>query len=82
MADLEQLVKSQVARLRIRPNSEAWVRFGGTDSSSDEVEIHYQDLHLLAEELREYGRDVQVISPQNLAREVRRGFEQVASDHA
>lgn len=82
LADLEQLVKSQVARLRIRPNSEAWVRFGGTDSSSDEVEIHYQDLHLLAEELREYGRDVQVISPQNLAREVRRGFEQVASDHA
>lgn len=82
LSDLAQLVEQQVARLRIKPDSEAWLRFGSPSATSDEVQIHYQDLHLLAEELREYGRDVLVISPQELAREVRRGFEQVASDHA
>jgi proteasome accessory factor B len=82
LTDLEQLVERQVARLRIKQNSEAWIRFGSPNAVSDEVEIHYQDLHLLAEELREYGRDIQVLSPQELAREIRRGFEQVASDHA
>lgn len=82
LTDLEQLVERQVARLRIMRNSEAWIRFGSPNAVSDEVEIHYQDLHLLAEELREYGRDIQVLSPQELAREIRRGFEQVASDHA
>jgi len=83
LRDLEALVESQVAALRIKPDTEAWIHFNGSSGSGEsEVKIHYQDLYLLAEELREYGSDVTVLSPAELVKEVRRGFEQVASDHA
>lgn len=80
--DLAELVKTQVATLKIRRDSEAWFHYNLDASDSKEVTVHYQDLHLLAEDLREYGNDVQVLNPPELLREIKRGFEKVASDHA
>ncbi|MEY4322196.1 MAG: hypothetical protein RL167_924 [Actinomycetota bacterium] len=83
LRDLEELVEKQIATIRLKPDSEAWIHFnGGSGQSDSDIKIHYQDLHLLAEELRDYGADVTVLSPIELVKEVRRGFEQVASDHA
>lgn len=82
LRDLEALVSRQKARLKIKPDSEAALRFQVDSSGDGIVEINYQDLFLLAEELREYGTDVAVISPAELATEIRRGFEAVAAAHA
>jgi predicted DNA-binding transcriptional regulator YafY len=40
------------------------------------------DLHLLAEELRELGPDVEIVEPKALQDAIRLGLEKVASDHA
>lgn len=85
LAELEEHTNRQVARLRVKPDSEAWFHFeldlpGAT--TDGEFEIRFQDMHLLAEELREYGSDVKVVRPVELANAIRAGFEKVASDHA
>jgi predicted DNA-binding transcriptional regulator YafY len=40
------------------------------------------DLHLLAEELRELGPDIEILEPEELRDVIRQGLEKVASDHA
>jgi predicted DNA-binding transcriptional regulator YafY len=40
------------------------------------------DLALLAEELRDFAMDIEVLKPKELEDLVRAGFEKVASDHA
>lgn len=82
--DLTQHTANQIAVLRVKPDSEAWFHFelAGSGLEDGVLKLHYQDLHLLAEELREYGTDVQIIEPSDLALAVRLGFEQVANDHA
>lgn len=81
--ELEALVASQVAILRVKPDTEAWIHFqAGSAKGGSEIRLHYQDLYLLAEEIRDFGSDITVVSPVELVKEVRRGFEQVASDHA
>lgn len=82
LAELAELVSAQVATLKIKPNSEAWFHFDLDTSGNEMLDLHYQDLHLLAEDLREYGNDVQVIAPSELAAAIKRGYEKVASDHA
>ena len=65
--------------------SEAWFRYiEGAASTEEWVEhqLNFMDQHLLAEDLRSYGRDIIVISPESLAAAVRDGFAKVASTHA
>jgi predicted DNA-binding transcriptional regulator YafY len=40
------------------------------------------DLHLLAEELRDFALDIKVIQPKELDEAIKSGFAKVASDHA
>jgi predicted DNA-binding transcriptional regulator YafY len=40
------------------------------------------DLALLAEELRDFAMDIEVVKPKELEDLIRAGFEKVASDHA
>lgn len=85
LADLAEHTKNQVAVLRVRPDSEASFHFageGGAELNPETIQVHYQDLFLLAEELREYGSDIAVLSPPELAAEIRRGLEKVMADHA
>lgn len=82
--DLEAHTASQVARLRVRRDSQAWFHFNLLDDLAKdlEIEISYMDLHLLAEELSEYAHDITVLSPPELSKAIRTRFEAVANSHA
>jgi predicted DNA-binding transcriptional regulator YafY len=79
---LEQHIEKQVATIRVIEGSQAWVHFDLTGKGSVEHSFHYMDLHLLAEELRELGPDVEIVEPKALQDAIRLGLEKVASDHA
>jgi proteasome accessory factor B len=82
---LASLVESQVAELEILPDSEPWFRYDmhlPGNGENGRIRVHYMDLHLLAEDIRDYGSAVKVISPPALADAVREGFEKVVSAHA
>ena len=82
--DLEAHTASQIAKLRVRRDSQAWFHFNLLDElgKDAEVSISYMDLHLLAEELSEYAHDITVVSPPELAKAIRNRFEAVANAHA
>ncbi len=86
--DLAQFTANQVAILEVKPDTEAWFHYADSNGhrtshlQGNRVELQYQDLHLLADDLREYGNDVRVIEPAELAEAVRSGFQKVAADHA
>lgn len=83
--ELDDLIGSQLATLRIRPDTAAWRHFEmdlpGVAENADELNIHYMDLELLANELRSFGTDLQVIRPAALAQSLRVGLEKVVNDH-
>jgi len=84
-AQLQEFSAQNVAVIKVEPNSEAWVHFGLDAPGALQDGRHsfnFMDVHLLGEELRQYGRSVTVIEPEALKQAVRRGFEKVASQHA
>jgi proteasome accessory factor B len=82
--DLEFHTASQIARLKVRRDSQAWFHFnlGNEKGQEAEVSISYMDVHLLAEELSEYAHDITVVSPPELGKAIRLRFEAVANAHA
>lgn len=82
--DLEAHTASQVARLKVKRDSQAWFHFNLMDEvgSDAEVQISFMDLHLLAEELSEYAHDITVLAPIELSKAIRTRFEAVANAHA
>ena len=81
MADLHELISGQVASLKIKPNTEAWLHFELAKDSDGEHQIHYMDLHLLAEELREFIHDLESVRPAELKDAIDAGLQEVASAH-
>ena len=77
--DLLELIESQVARLQLVPDSEAHWHFG---AEGEQIEIHYMDEALLAEDLMEFGSDITVLQPKSLADRIAAGFAKVVSLHA
>lgn len=85
VADLDALAQKQTALLRVKPDTEAWFRFEldlTSGKSTGEVELHYHDIYVLAEQLREYANEIEVVRPESLATLIRAGFEKVADQHA
>lgn len=85
IAELEQLAQQQVAKVRVKPNSMAWNHYEldlPGRATDDTVNIHYMDEELLAEKLRSFGTDVEVLEPASLAETINTGLEKVAADHA
>ena len=83
--DLQNHIQKQVCELRVKPDSQAWFHFRLDDSltsSSKTVSFNYMDLTLLAEELRDFAVDVEILKPKELNDLMRAGFQKVASDHA
>ncbi|MEY3538505.1 MAG: hypothetical protein RL645_1319 [Actinomycetota bacterium] len=83
--DLQSHIERNVAVLKLSNRSEAWFHFiEGSTSSEEWIEhkLNFMDEHLLAEDLRSYGRDVQVVSPASLAEAVAEGFAKVVAAHA
>lgn len=81
--DLNLFTAGQTASLRIKRDSRAWFHFRIESlEPTAEIELEYMDLHILAEELRDFGADLKVIRPKKLIDAVNTGFEKVASAHA
>lgn len=78
--DLEEFIQSQVAELSLKPESEAWWHFGAPEDYK--LKLNYMDPALLAEDLLEFGGDIEVVSPLELSQRMRSGLERVALDHA
>lgn len=77
---LQQHVLSQSATFRVVADSEAWWHFAVDETGI--AKLNYMDEALLAEDLMEFGADIEVLEPESLATRVRLGFERVASLHA
>jgi proteasome accessory factor B len=83
--ELKIHIQKHVCELRVKPDSQAWFHFRLDDSStsaSHTISFNYMDLALLAEELRDFALDIEVLKPKELNDLIRAGFEKVASDHA
>ncbi|CAB4644662.1 unannotated protein [freshwater metagenome] len=46
------------------------------------ITFNYMDLELLAEELREFTLDIEVLGPKELIETMRKGLEKVVAEHA
>jgi proteasome accessory factor B len=82
---LQEHIANQVCTMRVTKDSSAWFHFHMDDSalSSDQViSFNYMDLELLAEELREFVLEIEILSPKELVSTMRSGLEKVVADHA
>lgn len=73
---------SQVAKIRVADGSEAMVHFSNALRNNAEVELHYMDEDLLAEDLLEFGTSVEVLEPESLVERVHQKLQDVISSHA
>ncbi|NBU23570.1 MAG: WYL domain-containing protein [Actinobacteria bacterium] len=76
---LDDFILSQVAKLEVREQSEAWYHFGASETT---IQVSYMDRELFIEELIEYGSDVRVIEPSELADSIQAQLRQVLQNHA
>jgi proteasome accessory factor B len=82
--ELQEFTENNIAEIRIQRDSQAWFHYemdlpGVADG--DKLTKQFMDLHLLADELREYALEIEVLRPVELQQVIRSGFEKVASDH-
>lgn len=81
---LNEHARNQEAVLNITPGSEAWFRYEldlVADKNDTLHRMNYHDVYVLAEQLREYADQIEVIEPKQLADLVRAGFRKVADLH-
>lgn len=84
LAGLESLWESQVAQVRVKPRSEAALHFAhrfNTPPSQAVFDIHYTDLHLLADEVASFGPEVLVVDPPELVVAVKERLGRVVGAH-
>jgi proteasome accessory factor B len=82
---LQEHISEQTCKLSVVKDSSAWFHFHMDDSaaSGDQViTFNYMDLELLAEELREFTLDIEVLGPRELIETMRKGLEKVVAEHA
>ena len=75
---------SQIAVLEIAKDSEAWFKFAmdePANAGSNRIEVHFYDIHVLAEDLRGFSKSVKVIEPAELTSIIEAGYRQVLADH-
>ena len=81
---LNAFIAGNVATLRITRDTEAWFRFEMDDvphEQADEVSFNFMDIHLLADELRQYAGEIEVLRPAELRELIDAGFERVVELH-
>jgi proteasome accessory factor B len=79
--ELEVHKQSSVARVRTSLRSAAWFHFDLADDQ-EQFEVHYMDLHLLAEELMEFVDHIEILSPPELKLAITQKLEAVRLAHA
>jgi proteasome accessory factor B len=83
-ASLDEFISENEATLRIKPETEAWFRFEMDDvahAKRDEVTFNFMDVHLLADELRQYAGQIEVLRPEGLKELIEAGFRKVVESH-
>lgn len=81
-AELAKVFESNIARIQVKPGTTASMHFETHNIPSGQVDVHFYDLALFAEELLEFGSSVEVLSPNELKDYIRRTLEQVVANHA
>ncbi len=82
--ELEAFADKQIAKLKVKPNSEAWFKYQvDTKQKKNDgvIAIRYYDKFVMAEQIREYPGQVEVLEPKELADLVAEGYKQVVDDH-
>lgn len=78
--ELNDFVLGNLAEIRVTPDTEAQLALSPNDQGV--AKINYMDEALLAEDLLEYGTDIEVIEPETLKRRVRASLKAVMKQHA
>jgi proteasome accessory factor B len=81
---LQAFIDSNEVTLKIKPNTGAWFRFEMDDKpqdTADEVTFNFMDVHLLADDLRQYAGEIEVLRPKQLRDLIEAGFEKVVEIH-
>ena len=85
MADLERIWTEHYAVVEVTAGTDAATRLhkrrGTGHAESGQLQLHYSDLDLFADELAGFGPEVLVISPPELRDAVRTRLERTAADH-
>jgi proteasome accessory factor B len=84
VADLNEHAQNQQASLIVKPGSEAWFRYEldlVENNKAGVLTLKYFDIYVLAEQLREYADQIEVVQPKELADLVKDGFRKVADLH-
>jgi len=85
LAELEQVWNQHVAFVEVEPASDAHTRLskrrGTAVAATGELELHYSDVNIFADELAGFGPEVLVVSPPELRAAVIARLERTAADH-
>jgi proteasome accessory factor B len=82
--ELDAHIANNVAILNVKKGSSAWFHYDMSASDQSDVQqlrIQYMDLALLADDLRDYAGDFEVVEPKQLDDAIRSGFEKVVAAH-
>lgn len=86
LAELEQVWNNNVAFVEVEPGTDANTRLskrrGTVVAKTGELELHYSDVNIFADELASFGPEVLVVSPPELRAAVIARLERTAADHA
>jgi proteasome accessory factor B len=85
LAELDQVWNDHVAFVEVEPGSDAHSRLskrrGTAIARTGELELHYSDVNIFADELAGFGPEVLVLSPPELRAAVIARLERTAADH-
>jgi proteasome accessory factor B len=82
--DLEAFADKQVAKLKIKPDSSAWFKFKlDLDKKNKDgiISRRYYDKFVMAEQIREFAGQIEVLEPKELKDLVEAGYKKVADLH-
>ncbi len=86
IAELDEVWNANTAFVEVTPGTDADTRLrrrrGTTEARTGELELHYADVNILADELAGFGPEVLVIAPPQLRAGVIARLERTAADHA
>ena len=86
LAELEAVWASHIAFVEVAKGTDAETRLskrrGTVSATTGELELHYSDVNIFADELASFGPEVLVVSPPELRAAVIARLERTAADHA
>lgn len=86
LAELEAVWDSHIAFVEVEAGTDAEMRLskrrGTVTARTGELELHYSDVNIFADELASFGPEVLVVSPPELRAAVIARLERTAADHA